>query len=70
MMEARRLIPMKYVDTFTVAGRCSACDRAFDSANGSPIDASNEVERQFDAHTCNEDVNQGAGRIVRESSER
>jgi hypothetical protein len=58
-----RLIPL----TETTA-RCSACKRVF-AAKGA--DAATDLRQQFEDHNCNpnEDVNEAAARIVRETTE-
>jgi nitrate reductase cytochrome c-type subunit len=48
--------------------RCSACKRVFAAKSN---DTAADLRQQFEAHNCNpnEDANQAAARIVRETTE-
>jgi hypothetical protein len=67
-MKKRELIAIRRNGDYIVAGRCSICHRPFESRLAVPQLASHEVVSEFDAHICNEDVNQAAARIVRETT--
>jgi hypothetical protein len=68
----RRLIFFKVEYGAPVAARCSVCHRPFEVTLGKSdaLDsAHNKLADMFDEHTCLEDVNQNAARIVRETAE-
>jgi hypothetical protein len=68
-MKKRELLVIESREGYVVAGRCSVCHRPFSTPLMVVVDASHDIVRQFDAHVCNEDVNQAAARIVRETTE-
>jgi hypothetical protein len=69
----RRLIVSNVEFGTTTAGRCSVCHRPFEIELG-PSEALSEAKERlmvlFEAHVCNEDANQAAARIVRETTEK
>jgi hypothetical protein len=68
MPKKRELLPIRRHDNLVVAGRCSICHRPFESRFVVPELASRAVKSEFDTHVCNEDANQAAARVVREST--
>ena len=72
MTARRKFIASKVLYGTTVAGRCSVCHRPFEVELGEKeaLSAANErLMAQFNKHVCNEDVNQAAARIMRDTTE-
>jgi len=70
MSKKRELLPVRRRDNLVVAGRCSICHRPFESSLAIPQVASRQIVSDFDVHTCDEDANQAAARVVRESTDK
>lgn len=69
MKRERELLATRRDAGYVIAGRCSICHRPFESPIRIAAQASSQVFREFDNHACDEDVNQAAARIVRETTE-
>ncbi len=69
----RTLIPSNVEYGTPTAGRCSVCHRSFEIELGTHEALSAAKERllaMFNEHVCNEDANQAAARIVRETTKK
>ena len=67
MPKSRQLVYSQAPRITVIAGWCSACHHPFEVTVGQyePLSAANErLLASFDAHICDEDVNQAAARIV------
>jgi hypothetical protein len=68
----RRLIFSNVTCGAPVAGHCSVCHRPFEIAFDDKMtlgEAHDRLAEMFNVHVCNEEVNQAAARIVRETAE-
>lgn len=68
----RTLIPSKVEYGTIFGGGCSVCHRPFEVVVGGTESLSQAHERllrAFNEHVCDEDANQAAARIVRETTE-